>query len=80
MQLQPPPYPQGKSNTFVDNVILDFLDTPDNCQRAPTAVPFVMHMVNRPMSSNEPIPREPFLAMDKRSAKGAPSEIVTILG
>jgi hypothetical protein len=80
MQLQPPLYPHGKADTFVNDVILVFLDTPENFQWAPAAVPLAMHIINRPMSTNRPIPREPVLAMDKLSREGAPSEIVTVPG
>jgi hypothetical protein len=79
-QLQPPPYPHGKADTFVDDVILVFLDTAENCTRATAAVPLAIHLASRPMSDTEPIPREPFLSMEKLAAEGMPAEIQLVLG
>jgi hypothetical protein len=76
----PPPRPFGSSDVYIDDIITTFLDTPENCTRAPSAVPLAVHVVGRPLSNNEPIPREPLLSHDKLLAEGAPSELKTVLG
>lgn len=78
--LLPPPHPEGMTDVFVDDVSTLFLDTPENCARAPAAVPLAIHVISRPIANDEPIPRENVLSCDKLSAEGAPSETKTILG
>jgi hypothetical protein len=72
--------PFGSADVFIDDIITVFLDTPENCTRAPAAVPLAIHIVGRPKAKLEPIPREPLLSMDKLAAEGAPGEIKIVLG
>jgi hypothetical protein len=76
----PPPHPEGMTDVFVDDVSTLFLDTAEQCIRAPAAVPFAIHVVSRPISPNEPMPRENVLSCNKLAAEGAPSETKVILG
>lgn len=76
----PPPRPVGMTDVFVDDVSTLFLDTDENCWRAPAAVPLAIHIISRPMSATEPLPRDNVLSTDKLTAEGSPSEIKTILG
>ena len=80
LALEPPACPEGKVDCFVDDVTTVFLDTPENCVRTPAAVPLAIHILNRPLASDEPIPRELFLALDKLKAEGGPSEQGILLG
>jgi hypothetical protein len=72
--------PQAKTDAFVDDLILVFLDTKENCERAPAAVPLAIHTVAQPMSPDEPVPREPFFAMEKILGEGALAEVQQVVG
>jgi hypothetical protein len=80
LALEPPACPKGKVDCFVDDVTTVYLDTPENCARTPAAVPQAIHILNRPLASDEPIPRELFLALDKLKAEGRPSKQGILLG
>ena len=80
MAFEPPAYPEGKSDCFVDDVTTVFLDTAENCVRTPAAVPLAIHLLNRPLATDEPILRVMFMALDKLLAEGGPSEQGIILG
>lgn len=78
--LLPPPRPEGFSDVFVDDIITTFLDDPANIDRSPAAVPLATHIITRPLSPNEHVTREQFLAKDKLAAEGNPTESKIILG
>ena len=80
LALEPPAHPEGKADCYVDDVITIFLDTPENCVRAPAAVPLAIHIMNRPLADDEPIQRTMFLAQDKLQAEGGPREQAIVLG
>ena len=80
LALEPPACPEGKADCFVDDLTTVFLDTPQNCFQTPAAVPLAIHILNRPLASDEPMPRDLFLAQDKVQAEGGPSEQGTLLG
>ena len=80
MAFEPPAYPEGKADCFVDDITTVFLDTPENCSRTPAAVPLAIHILNRPIATDEPIPRAMFMALDKLLAEGGPSEQGISLG
>ena len=80
LALEPPAHPEGKSDCFVDDVITVFLDSPVNCKRAPAAVPLAIHIVNRPLADDEPIPRSMLLAEDKLLSEGGPRKQAIVLG
>jgi hypothetical protein len=78
--LLPPPRPFGSADVYIDDVIVVFLNSPEHCRRAPSAVPLAIHLVGRPTSPNEPLPREPLISTSKLSAEGSPSETKLVLG
>jgi hypothetical protein len=68
-------------DSFIDDLILVFLDTPENCLRCPHAVPLAIHVTSRPHAgSAEPIRRRPLLSPEKLQAKGLPVEVQNVLG
>lgn len=78
--LLPPPKPFGFSEIFIDDTMLFFIDTEENCQRAPFGPTLAIHTISRPVSNTEPLPRPPMLEADKLQAEGGPSEQKLILG
>jgi hypothetical protein len=69
------------TDSFIDNLILIFLDTPENCRKCPHAVPLAIHVTSRPHAgATEPIKRRPLLSLEKLEAKGLPVEIQNVLG
>jgi hypothetical protein len=70
-----------KTDGFIDDLILVFLDTPKNRARAPHCVPLAVHTTSRPHSGlDEPIPRRNILGDAKLLAEGTPAEIQIVLG
>lgn len=72
--------PFGYADVYIDDIIVTFLDSDGNDERAIDAVPLAIETIGRPLSTTEPIQREPLLATDKLQAEGAPAETKTILG
>jgi hypothetical protein len=67
---------------FIDDLICVFLNTRDNLQRAPHAVPLAMHVTSRPHDGekHEPIKRRNILLLPKLTAEGLPDEWQIVLG
>jgi hypothetical protein len=43
----------ARTDSFIDNLILVFLDTPENRQRCPHAVPLAIHVTSRPHAGDQ---------------------------
>jgi hypothetical protein len=71
---------QGKADLYLDDGVTITADIGDNLHRAAAAIPLAMHIVGRPRSGNEPIPREELLALKKLAAEGGLAEIQIFLG
>jgi hypothetical protein len=70
-----------KTDGFIDDLILVFLDTPKNRARAPHCVPLAVHATSRPHAGpSEPIPRLNILGDAKVLAEGTPDELQIVLG
>ena len=71
----------SKTNGFIDNLINVALNTSRNRERAPHAVPLVMHCTSRPHAGdNEPIMRRSILSIIKLLAEGTHAEVQVVLG
>jgi hypothetical protein len=71
----------ARTDSFIDDLILVFLDTPGNRERCPHAVPLAIHVTSRPHSGkDEPITRRPLLSPEKLEAEGIPVEVQNVLG
>jgi hypothetical protein len=71
----------GRTDSFIDDLIRVFLDTPDNREKQPHAVPLAIFVANRPNAGNdEPVPRRENLSAPKLVAEGTPAEIQIVLG
>jgi hypothetical protein len=70
-----------KTDGFIDDLILVFLDTPKNRARAPHCVPLAVHATSRPHAGpHEPLPRRNILGDAKLLAEGTPDELQIVLG
>jgi hypothetical protein len=71
-----------KTDGFIDDLILIFLDNPVNRAKAPYCVPLVVHVTSRPHAGpNKPIPRHNILGDAKLSAEqGTRDELQIVLG
>ncbi len=67
---------------FIDDLICVFLDTEQNRERAPQAVPLAMFVTNRLHArvGTEPIQRRNVMSLPKLQAEGTPDERQTVLG
>jgi hypothetical protein len=71
----------SRTDSFIDDLILVFLDTPENRRRCPYAVPLAIHVTSRPHARDaEPIQRRPLLSPEKLEAEGLPVKIQNVLG
>jgi hypothetical protein len=71
----------ARTDSFIDDLILVFLDTPRNRARCPQAVPLAIHVTSRPHAGeSEPIKRRPLLSPEKLMAEGLPVERQSVLG
>jgi hypothetical protein len=71
----------GRTDSFIDDLIRVFLDTPDNRAKQPHAVPLAIFVANRPNAGDdEPVPRRENLSAPKLVAEGTPAEIQIVLG
>jgi hypothetical protein len=69
------------TDSFIDDLIRVFLDTPENRAREPHAVPLAIHVTSRPhMGDSEPIRRRGILSAPKLEAEGTPAEEQIVLG
>jgi hypothetical protein len=70
-----------KTDGFIDDLILVFLDTPKNRARAPHCVPLAVHTTSCPHSGpQELIPCPNILGDAKVLAEGTPAELQIVLG
>ena len=71
----------ARTDSFIDDLIRVFLDTPENREREPHVVPLAIHATSRPhMGDSEPIRRRGLLSKPKLEAEGAPAEVQIVLG
>jgi hypothetical protein len=71
----------ARSDSFIDDLIRVFLDTPLNRARQPHAVPLAIHVTSRPHAGNaEPIKRRELVSQPKLVAEGGPAEAQIVLG
>jgi hypothetical protein len=72
----------ARTDSFIDDLIRVFLDTPSSRVREPHAVPLAIFVTSRPHAgdSNEPIPRRSLMQAAKLIAEGTPAEVQTVLG
>jgi hypothetical protein len=71
----------ARTDSFIDDLIRVFLDTPLNRAREPHAVPLAIHVTSRPhMGDAGPIKRRGLLSAPKLEAKGTPEEVQIVLG
>jgi hypothetical protein len=70
-----------KTDVFIDDLILVFLDTPTNRTRAPHCVPPAVHTTSQPHAgAAEPLPRRNIPGDAKLVAKGTPNELQIVFG
>jgi hypothetical protein len=71
----------AKTDSFIDDLIRIFLDTPQNRAREPHTVPLAIHVTSRPhMGQSEPVRRRGLLSAPKLEAEGTPEEEQIVLG
>ena len=71
----------ARSDSFIDDLIRVFLDTPRNRAREPHAVPLAIHVTSRPHAgAAEPVPRRELVSQPKLIAEGGPAEVQIVLG
>ena len=71
----------ARSDSFIDDLIRVFLDTPRNRAREPHAVPLAIHVTSRPHAGDdEPVKRRENVSPPKLVAEGGPAEIQIVLG
>ena len=71
---------QGKCDLYLDDAVTVVHDIGDNLHRAAAAFPLAVHIMGRPRTGNEPIPREELLALKKLAAEGGLAEQQIFLG
>jgi hypothetical protein len=67
-----------KSENFIDDQFLAFLET--SATRGSAVLPFVIHLLSRPLATNESIARDDLLSLKKFMAEATPDEQKTVLG
>jgi hypothetical protein len=71
----------ARSDSFIDDLIRVFLDTPLNRAREPHAVPLAIHVTSRPHAGDaEPVKRRDIVSNPKLVAEGGPAEDQIVLG
>ena len=63
---------------FIDNLFSCFLES--DMERGCAILPFVLHLLGRPVSETEPLPREDLLSLKKFVAEATPAERKVVLG
>ena len=63
---------------YIDDTFGSFLE--DDTNSGAAAIPFILHLLGRPLLPDEPLPREDVVSLKKMIAEGTPSEVLTILG
>jgi hypothetical protein len=81
MAVEIPTTVTARTDSFIDDLIRVFLDTPKNREREPHAVPLAIHVTSRPhMGNAEPVKRRGLLSAPKLAAEGTPEEVQIVLG
>jgi hypothetical protein len=71
----------ARTDSFIDDLIRVFLDTPLNREREPHTVPLAIHVTSRPhLGEAEPVKRRGLVSAPKLIAEGAPAEDQIVLG
>jgi hypothetical protein len=79
--VQIPTTVNARTDSFINDLIRGFLDTPENRAREPHAVPLAIHVTSRPhMGDTEPVRRQGLLSAPKLEAEGTPEEVHIVLG
>jgi hypothetical protein len=65
---------------YLDDLISVIPDLNKNELRGASAIPLAIHLIGRPVSDVEPIPRDPLISIKKLLAEGGLKEIQTVLG
>jgi hypothetical protein len=67
-----------KSDCYIDDIFTAFLET--DAKHGSRIVPFILHLLGRPLSPNESLPRDNILSLKKLLAEAMPAECQIILG
>jgi hypothetical protein len=70
----------GKADVYIDDVCTVGILTKENEQRLKGAVLLAMETIGRPISDQEPLPRDPLPSMDKLLSEADLSEVKCLLG
>ena len=72
----------GRSDCFIDDIIVVMIDRPEQILRHSSAAPLAIHCAMRPNAGveKEPIPRRDAMAGEKLVAEGSPAESQICLG
>ena len=70
----------GQGKCFLDNIIKVFLVCPAIIKKNTASVPLAMHVLMRPLATDEPVPRKETLSLSKLLLEGTPSEQMIVLG
>jgi hypothetical protein len=81
MAVSVPTSVMARTDSFIDDLIRVFLDTPLNREREPHVVPLAIHVTSRPHAGDdEPVPRRGIVSAPKLVAEGIPMEVQIVLG
>jgi hypothetical protein len=76
-----PTHVTGRTDSFIDDLVRVFLDTAENREAQPHAVPLAIFVANRPHAGDaEPVPRRENLSGPKLIVEGTPAELQIVLG
>lgn len=67
-----------KADCYIDDIFMAFLEEDRN--RGSRIIPFVLHLLGRPVQTDESLSRDDLLSIKKFLAEATPSEQKTILG
>ena len=70
----------GKVDGHIDDLIPVALHHNNNALRAANAVPLAMHILGRPVSNAEPVPRDELIQCQKLMGEGRMAEVKTVTG
>ena len=70
----------GKCDVYIDDTAAIGHDIPGNTSPLESAIPLALHILVRPLSASEPIPRHPIISISKLIAEGALEETKSLLG
>jgi hypothetical protein len=81
MAVEIPMIVMAQTDSFIDDLIQVFLDTPTNRDQEPHTVPLAMHVTSRPpMGDVKPLKFRGLLSAPKLEAEGTPAEEQILLG